>query len=210
MTQPAAAETGGPAPVPAGSPEPDPDGTTTRTDESHAVPMAVGMVMALTGASARTARAIVSATAATAGLSVPEVAHTLVTRGLPVTGRVGRALRQSVRLARSTPGGAPVPVLRLAPDRGYTAKVLDRFLACHAVAATTPSDEEAQRALDDAAYTLCVLMARRTPKEAVRAARRYLAATQAPDPGPGRDPGRAAEPASAPAPAPAPVSAPRP
>ncbi|MCB5180915.1 DUF5133 domain-containing protein [Streptomyces antimicrobicus] len=179
MTQPAAADGTGPAPDPAGDPVREPDRTITRTGEGHVVAMAVGMVMALTGAPARTARAIVSATAATAGLSVPEVAHTLVSRGLPVTGRVGRALRQSVRLARSAPAGAPVPVLRLAPDRGYTAKVLDRFLACHAAAAADPADEGAQRALDDAAYTLCVLMARRTPKEAVRAARRYLAVSAA-------------------------------
>ncbi|MBW5482380.1 DUF5133 domain-containing protein [Streptomyces bambusae] len=163
--------------------------------------------MALTPASARTARRVLATTAAATGLSVAEVARVLVTRvpGVPVTGPLGRALRHAVQLARTAPAGAaapsrlpvpggfraflgggddaeegPGPAPRLAPDRRYTARVLARYLACDAAARAAPADGDARRDLDDAAYTLCVLMAGRTPQEAVRAARAYLAGPQAP------------------------------
>ncbi|MFJ3924200.1 DUF5133 domain-containing protein [Streptomyces sp. NPDC090022] len=144
------------------------------------VAMAVGMLMALTPCTARTARRILTAAAAATGAGVQDVARVLVTRtpGAPVPGRVGRALRAAVEGARarnSVTGGPDVaePALQLSPDRGYAGEVLGRYLDCRAAA--EGGGEQALQELDDAAYTLCVLMARRTPAEAVRAAREYLA-----------------------------------
>ncbi|QNE79008.1 DUF5133 domain-containing protein [Streptomyces finlayi] len=65
----------------------------------------------------------------------------------------------------------------LLPSRPRTEQVLAEFRKCQALLAAAPSDRSARQALDDAAYTLCVLLGRTTVHEAVDAAEQHLAAS---------------------------------
>ncbi|MGW6395084.1 DUF5133 domain-containing protein [Streptomyces sp. NPDC055103] len=60
------------------------------------------------------------------------------------------------------------------PKRGSTANALRQFQECQGRLRQAPGDVAAHRAMDDIAYTLCVLMARRTLHEAVTAAEQHL------------------------------------
>ncbi|MDX6762427.1 DUF5133 domain-containing protein, partial [Streptomyces sp. F8] len=63
----------------------------------------------------------------------------------------------------------------LLPSRARTEEVLARFRAARDLLAQAPGDGAARGAMDDVAYTLCVLMGRSTVHEAVLAAERHLA-----------------------------------
>ncbi|WP_175439120.1 DUF5133 domain-containing protein [Streptomyces vilmorinianum] len=137
--------------------------------------VAIGMLMARTPCTAPAAREILAAAAHGAGVTVPEMARAVVdrSRGLPLPSGIDRGLRVAVEAARTPATG----VLRgLLPGRGRTAEVLNRFRECQARLRRAPGDAAAHTAMDDIAYTLCVLMARRTVHEAVTAAEQHLAA----------------------------------
>ncbi|MGW0400641.1 DUF5133 domain-containing protein [Streptomyces sp. NPDC003002] len=134
---------------------------------------ALGMLMALTPCTAPAAAEILESAARTAGVTPREVASALSeqARGGPLPRRVERALRLAVEAARAPAAG---PSCGLLPELGRAAEVLDRFRACLARVQAAPADTAARRALDDAAYTLCVLMGRRTAHQALRAAEEYV------------------------------------
>lgn len=62
----------------------------------------------------------------------------------------------------------------LLPDKNELASLLRRYRVWQHLVRTQPHDPAGRRGLEDVAYTLCVLMGRRTVREAVRAAESYL------------------------------------
>ncbi|MFE9258777.1 DUF5133 domain-containing protein [Streptomyces sp. NPDC006879] len=65
-------------------------------------------------------------------------------------------------------------VCMLLPDKTLLDSLLRRYHAWETVVRLAPRDATSRRRLEDVAYTLCVLMGRRTAVEAVSAAERYL------------------------------------
>ncbi|MFF0626472.1 DUF5133 domain-containing protein [Streptomyces sp. NPDC004296] len=63
----------------------------------------------------------------------------------------------------------------LLPDKSVLAALLRRYRGWEQVVLADPHDPAALRRLEDLAYTLCVLMGRRTVHEAIIEAERYLA-----------------------------------
>ncbi|MEU9294114.1 DUF5133 domain-containing protein [Streptomyces sp. NPDC048266] len=136
---------------------------------------AVGVLMAATPCTARDAKRILAAAADLAQINVHDLGVVVVagTEGTPPPGRIERALRRAVEAARSSAAPAD-PSVGLTPNRERTEEVLTRLRGCRARLAAAPGDPAAARAMDDAAYTLCVLMGRPTTYEAVLAAERHL------------------------------------
>ncbi|MEW1658067.1 MULTISPECIES: DUF5133 domain-containing protein [unclassified Streptomyces] len=66
----------------------------------------------------------------------------------------------------------------LLPDKSVLASLLRRYRVWERVVLADPHDPAARSQLEDLAYTLCVLMGRRTVHEAIVEAERYLAADQ--------------------------------
>ncbi|MEW1675085.1 DUF5133 domain-containing protein [Streptomyces noursei] len=64
----------------------------------------------------------------------------------------------------------------LLPDKSVLVDLLRRYRVWERVVLADPHDPAARRQLEDLAYTLCVLMGRRTVHEAILAAERYVAA----------------------------------
>ncbi|MEU2117404.1 DUF5133 domain-containing protein [Streptomyces sp. NPDC016459] len=136
---------------------------------------AVGVLMAATPCTTRDAKRILAAAADLARINVHDLAVAVVagTEGTPLPARIERALRRAVEAARTSKASAPASV-GLAPNRQRTEEVLTRLRGCRARLAAEPGDPAAARAMDDAAYTLCVLMGRPTTHDAVLAAERHL------------------------------------
>ncbi|MFF8847659.1 DUF5133 domain-containing protein [Streptomyces sp. NPDC015127] len=61
------------------------------------------------------------------------------------------------------------------PSKSALARALRRYRVHEAGMLREPSSPAARARFQDSAYTLCILMGRRTALEAVRAAERYLA-----------------------------------
>ncbi|MEU9233999.1 DUF5133 domain-containing protein [Streptomyces subrutilus] len=136
---------------------------------------AVGTLMATVPGSAHLAEQVLSAAATRASLSVTEVAKAMVagSRGTPLPADVLRALDDSVQAARR-PNTAPRRSgSYLMPTREDAGRALARFFDARVRLCAAPDDEEARRAVDDAVYTLCVLMAQPTPFAAVNEALQY-------------------------------------
>ncbi|MFJ8660263.1 DUF5133 domain-containing protein [Streptomyces sp. NPDC093795] len=136
---------------------------------------AVGVLMAATPCTARDAKRILAAAADLAQMSVHDLAVVVAAgaEGTPPPVRIERALRRAVEAARTSAVQAALSV-GLAPNRERTEEVLTRLRGCQARLAAAPGDPAAVRAMDDAAYTLCVLMGRPTTHDAVLAAERHL------------------------------------
>jgi hypothetical protein len=62
----------------------------------------------------------------------------------------------------------------LLPDKSVLVSLLRRYRVWEHLALAAPHDPARRRRLEDAAYTLCVLMGHRTAQEAVIAAETYL------------------------------------
>ncbi|MER8094954.1 DUF5133 domain-containing protein [Streptomyces goshikiensis] len=95
-------------------------------------------------------------------------------RGTPPPALIGRALSQAVQAARTSPdarSGRAVPGLM--PSTEDAEHALGRFFDARLRLVATPADEPARRALEDAIYTLCVLMAEPSAHAAVVAAVQY-------------------------------------
>ncbi len=141
------------------------------------VAQAVGMLMAATPCSARDAKRILATAADLADATVQDLAAAVVaaSEGTPPPVLVERALRRAIEVARTSHAPASRSI-GLAPSRERTEEVLTRLRGCQARLAAAPGDPAATRAMDDAAYTLCVLMGVPTAHEAVLAAEHRLAA----------------------------------
>lgn len=144
------------------------------------VAWAVGMVMAVTPCPARDAGRILRAAADLALTTVEDLAAamTTATSGVPLPTHWERSLRAAIETARTPAPSAGVRPACLMPSAARTKEVLTRLRGCQARLAASPSDPGAVRALDDAVYTLCVLMGRAVTHEAVLAAEEHLATHQ--------------------------------
>ncbi|WP_406099372.1 DUF5133 domain-containing protein [Streptomyces sp. NBC_01013] len=142
-------------------------------DEPRAA-WAVGTVMAVTPCSARDARRVLAAAAKAAGITSAEVAAAMAadSRGVPMPTRVERALHRAVATARTV--SPRTACIGLMPSHARTAEVLAEFRDCQSRLTAAPSDMRARQALDDAAYTLCVLLGRTGVHDAVLAAEQHL------------------------------------
>ncbi|MFJ6793225.1 DUF5133 domain-containing protein [Streptomyces sp. NPDC091268] len=140
------------------------------------VPRAVGMIMATTPCPADEAERILAAAAAQAGVGTGELAAAMVaeSRGTPLPAHVDRALSRAARAACTrprAPGAGPgTPLL---PSRAEVERALGRFFDARVRLLASPADEAARLALEDAVFTLCVLMAEPTAHAAVIAAVQY-------------------------------------
>lgn len=65
----------------------------------------------------------------------------------------------------------------LLPDRHLVADLLGRYRAWERLVLADPLDETTRGRFEDVAYTLCVLMGRRTAREAIWQAEEYLRRT---------------------------------
>lgn len=141
-----------------------------RTDTARAV----GVVMSVVPCGIGTARHVLAQTGlATHGdTRLAAEAVLALIRGRDPQDPVQQALRTAVVAARTAPGPE---VRRIHPDSDVLRAHLARFGRLRHLALTSPSDPVVQARLDDAAYTLCVLVGSRTPHAALRAAREFLA-----------------------------------
>ncbi|AWZ16547.1 hypothetical protein DRB96_34965 [Streptomyces sp. ICC1] len=136
---------------------------------------AIGMLMAKVPCSAREATQILQAAADMAHLSAAEIAAAVVSgaRGEAAPAHVERALRRTVLVARSASPGAARGT-GLLPSLTRTEEVLSRLHGCRARLAQAPGDPGALRAMDDAAYTPCVLLGQPRLRLAISAAEQHL------------------------------------
>ncbi|MFI1645592.1 DUF5133 domain-containing protein [Streptomyces avidinii] len=141
-----------------------------RTD----VARAIGVLMSLVPCGTEAAHRVLVRTARTtdgdihrAALAVPALL-----RGRDPQDPEQRAVRAAITAARTGPGPEAGG---LRPDTGVLRAHLARFRALRRLALTAPADPKVQARLDDAAYTLCVLLGTRTPHAALRSAGRLLA-----------------------------------
>lgn len=142
-------------------------------------PRAIGMLMARIPCSARDARRILAAAADLADVPVDDLALAITTTpaGSLLPTRLERALRHAVEAAHTpTPASETHKQTNpaLVPNAARTEEALTRLRGCQARLATTPDDPAAIRAMDDAAYTLCILMGHATTADAITAAENQL------------------------------------
>ncbi|MFF8261238.1 DUF5133 domain-containing protein [Streptomyces virginiae] len=144
---------------------------------------ATGTVMALVPCTAESARRVLGDAARAAGVTLRLMARTVIaTRARPadVDPDCERALRAAIGHARSRqPPSPPAPgTLLPAPDvlRGH----LNHLRALRRRTLAAPDDAALRAALDDAAYTLCVLMGQRNAHSALLAAEERVAAHRLP------------------------------
>lgn len=161
-------------------PSPTGSSTSSRASEEPLLPWAVGMVMAMTPCAQRDAQRILAAAAEAAHTTPSGLAAAMVagSRGAAVPTHLRRALRRAMEVARTpplSPGDRPRGVA-LTPSHSRTEKALSELRTYQAVLAAAPSNTDARRMLDDAAYTLCVLLGKTTLHDAVLSAEQRLAA----------------------------------
>ncbi|MEW1632860.1 DUF5133 domain-containing protein [Streptomyces sp. NPDC093801] len=139
---------------------------------------AVGLLMAAAPCSVREAKQILLGAAELARVTAVEVAAAMVagTLGMPMPVRIERALRRSLEAARGPVRPGTVQAVGILPSRLRTEEVLSRLRGCQARLAAAPTDPGTLRAMDDVAYTLCVLMGRPSTHQAVLAAEEHLSA----------------------------------
>ncbi|MDJ0385607.1 DUF5133 domain-containing protein [Streptomyces sp. G-G2] len=139
---------------------------------------AVGVVMSLVPCGTETARHVLARTARATEGDAHRAAEAVLAliRGRDPHDPVQQALRTAIVAARTMPGPGPGPgAQRIRPGLDVLRAHLARFRELRRLALTTPSDPAVQARLDDAAYTLCVLVGNRTPHAALRTARLLLA-----------------------------------
>ncbi|MFJ3203152.1 DUF5133 domain-containing protein [Streptomyces sp. NPDC086989] len=137
---------------------------------------AVTVLMAVVPCGAEAARRILAAAARSADAGPRETAEAvlaLADGGTP-RGPLRRALAEAMDEARSA--GAPVtqPYTRLLPDPQAIATLLKRHRGLRRRALDAPHDLAVRSELDDATYTLCILMGQRNAYTALRSAELLL------------------------------------
>ncbi|MEU8840457.1 DUF5133 domain-containing protein [Streptomyces roseus] len=139
---------------------------------------AVTVLMAVVPCGADTARRILADAARAAGAGLRETAEAALVLGgggKPAAA-LGRALADAMDEARSATEPAEQPYTRLLPDPGTIGDLLKRHRALRRRALAAPEDAAVRDELDDATYTLCVLMGRRNAHAALRSAELLIGA----------------------------------
>ncbi|MFF4850793.1 DUF5133 domain-containing protein [Streptomyces sp. NPDC001194] len=149
------------------------------TPPRHAIAeQAVTVLMAVVPCGADTARQILADTARAAGAQLHETAGAVLVlgRGGKPAPPLGRALADALDEARSAAEPAPLPYTRLLPDPRTIGELLKRHRGLRRRALAAPEDPAVRDELDDATYTLCILMGRRNAHTALRSAELLLGA----------------------------------
>ncbi|GHE72438.1 DUF5133 domain-containing protein [Streptomyces vinaceus] len=155
---------------------------------------AVTVLMAVVPCGAETARRILADAARTAGAGRRETAEAVLVResGGKPPAQLGKALAEALDEARCATEPLTHPYTRLLPDPRTIAGLLKRHRALRRRALAAPGDTAVRDELDDATYTLCILMGRRNAYAALRAAElltgaEWLGTTTSGGPGRHRD-----------------------
>ncbi|MFE1825542.1 DUF5133 domain-containing protein [Streptomyces yangpuensis] len=157
----------------------DPDGATA----GAALTTATGIVMALVPCTAESARRILGDAARAAGVTLGLMARTAVaTRVRPAEADPDceRALRTAIGHARTPHPPSPPAAGTVLPAPDVLRRHLDHLRAVRRRTLAAPDDPALRAALEDAAYTLCVLMGQRHAHGALLAAEERVAAHRLP------------------------------
>ncbi|MFJ1563570.1 DUF5133 domain-containing protein [Streptomyces erythrochromogenes] len=157
-------------------------GTDGPTDRA-ALAGATGMVMALVPCTAESARRVLGNAAQSAGVTLPLMARTVVaTRTAPgdVDPDCERALRAEIGHARTPYPPAQPASGTLLPSPHVLRRHLNHLRAVRRRTLASPDDPALRAAMEDAAYTLCVLMGQRNAHSALLAAEELVAAHRLP------------------------------
>ncbi|MGW6785249.1 DUF5133 domain-containing protein [Streptomyces sp. NPDC054987] len=144
---------------------------------------ATGVVMALVPCTAESARRVLAEAARTAGVTLHTMARTAVatgTRPADADPDCERALRMEIANARSPQPPSPPPPGTLLPAPDVLRGHLHHLRAVRRRTLAAPDDPALRAALEDAAYTLCVLMGQRNTHSALIAAEERVAAHRLP------------------------------
>lgn len=148
---------------------------------------ATGVVMSLVPCTAETARRIILGAAQAAGVTLEVMASTGAAMQT-VVGEVDPALEQSLRTvigyAQVPPTPLPAGTAALLPSPFVLRGHLSHLRAVRRRTLTAPDDPAQRAALDDAVYTLCVLMGQRSAHGALLAAEQLAAVRLLPPPTP--------------------------
>ncbi|MFE2548045.1 DUF5133 domain-containing protein [Streptomyces sp. NPDC059355] len=137
---------------------------------------AVTVLMAVVPCGADTARQILGDAARAAGAALHEMAGAVLVLGgggKPAA-PLGRALADAMDEARCAAEPVAQPYTRLLPDPRAIGELLKRHRGLRRRALATPDDPAVRDELDDATYTLCILMGRRNAHTALRSAELLL------------------------------------
>ncbi|WP_063838086.1 DUF5133 domain-containing protein [Streptomyces yangpuensis] len=162
----------------------DPDGAAA----GAALATATGMVMAMVPCTAGSARRVLGDAARAAGVTLRLMARTVVaTRACPaeVDPDCERALRTAIGYARAPQPLSPPTEGTVLPAPDVLRRHLEHLRAVRRRTLAAPDDPALRAALEDAAYTLCVLMGQRHAHGALLAAEERVAAHRLPPSPPG-------------------------
>ncbi|MFF1409438.1 DUF5133 domain-containing protein [Streptomyces sp. NPDC058289] len=139
---------------------------------------ATGVVMALVPCTAETARRIILGAAQAAGVTLEVMASTAAAMHSP-DGEVDPALEQALRTVIGYAQVPPTPLsagtAALLPTPFVLRGHLSHLRAVRRRTMTAPDDPTQRAALEDAVYTLCVLMGQRSAHGALTAAEHLVA-----------------------------------
>ncbi|MFD9306678.1 DUF5133 domain-containing protein [Streptomyces sp. NPDC060048] len=144
---------------------------------------ATGVVMALVPCTADTARRILTNAAHAAAATTRDLAENLIATHAhaPADPRLEALLRTEINRAQNPSATTP---LGLRPPPQVLRKHLNHLRAARRRTLAAPHDAAQRAELDDAAYTLCVLMGQRNAPAALLAAEEQLTAHRLPPVGP--------------------------
>ncbi|MEV6583585.1 DUF5133 domain-containing protein [Streptomyces sp. NPDC051582] len=139
---------------------------------------AVTVLMAVVPCGADAARRILADTARAAGAGLRETAGAVLVLGDggKPPAPLGRALADAMDEARSATEPVTRPYTWLLPDPQTIGDLLKRHRALRRRALAAPDDRAVRDELDDATYTLCVLMGTRNAHTALRSAELLIGA----------------------------------
>lgn len=155
--------------------------TTPTAAQAAATPAAIGratgILMALVPCTADTARRIFTHTARAVGASPRVMAEAVAALHTDdhVPPGIEQALRLAIDHAQAPPVALPQTAARLLPNPYALRQHLNHLRASRRRTLAAPDDPAARNQLDDAAYTLCVLMGQRSTHAALQAAEEHLA-----------------------------------
>ncbi|MER7463023.1 DUF5133 domain-containing protein [Streptomyces sp. NPDC097981] len=145
----------------------------SETPPRHATAeQAVTVLMAMVPCGADTARRILADAARAADAGPLETAEAVLapTGGRAPRAPLGKALKNAMDEARSVTETVTQPYTRLLPDPQAIRELLKRHRGLRHRALAAPHDLAVRNELDDATYTLCILMGQRNAYTALRSA----------------------------------------
>ncbi|MER5727274.1 DUF5133 domain-containing protein [Streptomyces sp. NPDC002138] len=151
------------------------DGPRGAQETRAALARATGVLMALVPCTTAKARRILTDAAQSAGAAAHQMAEAVfaLRTGDPVYPAVDEALRRAIAHAQTPP--APVAGSWLPPKPEALRRHVNHLRSARRRALAAPDDVGVRSELEDAAYTLCVLMGQRSTHGALLAAEELIA-----------------------------------